>query len=645
LRVIVRPDPIAFLPRNANPVTLDREIAQGLATVLGKRLELVFVDDSAAMVERLMAGDADLIAANLTATPERRRRVAFSIPYLYVDELLIMRSDASPPNSLEDLVRFDVRVRASAFAEALGRVLEEVPDLAVRFVSDDWNLEEVLDLVAARKADATIVDSQLWSAISTYFPSLRAVRKLDQDRPIGIALRPDDTELRKVVNEYLIGRALTGPREEVFTDDLPGLRERRRLRMITRNSAATYFLHRGDQLGFEYELLKRFADSQDLRLEIVIPPSRSDLDQWLADGHGDVISASLSPTDDATERTWTDRYAEVAAVVAVRADDPLAAPADLEGRTVHVRNEDAYLDALDQVVDGVPGVVIAPVPADMETEEMLARVADGTWDVVLCGSNALALETNAGANLKAAFSAGVVDLAWTVRADNPTLLGALNDFIRREYRGLHYNLLRARYFESRSSLAFVEDDEWRSDRSGRISPFDDLVKAEAKRFQLDWRLLVAQMYQESRFQSDRVSFAGATGLMQLLPRTASDLEVDDLFDPAHSIRGGAEYMRQLMDSFSMLPPDVQRQFSLAAYNAGRGHVLDAQRLARRIGLSGELWYGHVERAMLLLQRAEYYEQARYGYCRGSECVHYVNDIDRRYRAYSELVPEKSPKGT
>jgi membrane-bound lytic murein transglycosylase F len=95
----------------------------------------------------------------------------------------------------------------------------------------------------------------------------------------------------------------------------------------------------------------------------------------------------------------------------------------------------------------------------------------------------------------------------------------------------------------------------------------------------------------------------------------------------------------------MLPPDVQRQFSLAAYNAGRGHVLDAQRLARRIGLSGELWYGHVERAILLLQRAEYYEQARYGYCRGSECVRYVNDIDRRYRAYSELVPEKTPKGT
>jgi len=639
LRVIVRPDPIAFLPRNANPVTLDREIAVGLASALEKRLELIFVDDSAAMIERLVAGDADLIAANLAATPDRRRRVAFSVPYLYVDELLIQRADAAPPSTIEELALLDVHVRADTYTEALARIREDVPDLPVQFVPDDWNLEEVLDLVAAGEADATIVDSQVWSAISTYFPSLRAVRKLDEERPIGLATRLDDEDLRRAADEFLIQRALTAPRDDVYTDDLPDLRKRRRLRMITRNSAASYFLHRGDQLGFEYELLKRFADWQDLRLEIVIPPSRSDLRDWLDQGLGDVISASLTPPATSDHFAATDRYAEVAVVVVVREDDTLAAPADLAGRTIHVRNEPAYLDAMESIVADVHGAVIVPVPTATETEEMLANVEDGTWDVVVCDSNALELARNAGGRIRAAFSGGVIPFAWSVRADNPMLLAALNDFIEREYRGLFYNVLRSRYFESRASLAFAEDDEWRSDRSGRISPFDDLVKTEAARHDLDWRLLVAQMYQESRFLTDRVSFAGAAGLMQLLPQTASDLDVTDIFDPEQSIRGGAAYLRTQLDAFSDLPPETQTRFALASYNAGRGHVLDARRLAKRLGLSPDRWYGHVERAILLLQRPEYYEQARYGYCRGSECVRYVNEIDRRYRAYVDLVPE------
>ena len=199
-------------------------------------------------------------------------------------------------------------------------------------------------------------------------------------------------------------------------------------------------------------------------------------------------------------------------------------------------------------------------------------------------------------------------------------------------------MTRNRYFRTPGAIVNAED-EWRSDRSGRISPWDDLARRYANEYDLDWRLVVAQMYQESRFDPDRVSWSGARGLMQILPRTARELGIADPADPESSVHGGTKYMRWLIDrSDPKLPLATRMRFALASYNAGRGHVLDARRLAKRLGLSPDEWYGHVEKAILLLQRPEHYEQARFGYCRGSECVRYVREIDRRYRVYVKHVP-------
>ena len=109
--------------------------------------------------------------------------------------------------------------------------------------------------------------------------------------------------------------------------------------------------------------------------------------------------------------------------------------------------------------------------------------------------------------------------------------------------------------------------------------------------------------------------------------------------PESSIAGGAKYLRQLIEEFDLkLPLATRVRFALASYNVGRAHVIDARQLASKMGWRSDRWFGHVERAMLLLEQPEYAAQAKYGYCRGSECVHYVQDVEQRYRTFLDRVP-------
>jgi membrane-bound lytic murein transglycosylase F len=233
-----------------------------------------------------------------------------------------------------------------------------------------------------------------------------------------------------------------------------------------------------------------------------------------------------------------------------------------------------------------------------------------------------------------------------VRTDNPDLRASLNDFVRDEYRGLHFNVLRQGYLEGGRRTASIRD-EFRTDLTGRLSMYDDLIRRYASACDLDWRLVAAQICQESRFDHERVSSAGAFGLMQLMPATAGDLGIHDPeHDAETSIRAGTLYLKRQLDGFEpRIPLEARIRFALASYNAGRGHVQDARRLAARKGWSPDRWYGHVEKAMLLLQEPEYYEDARYGYCRGSETVSYVRRIDRLYRTYVEELPPQPPPVT
>lgn len=640
LRVIVPEDLISHMPRQAEQVTLDYDIARDLADALKLDLVLVATKDYSRMLEKLLAGEGDLIAASLTVTPGREAQVAFSLPYYFVDEYLIMAKSDRLPATIEALNDIVISTRqSSSYYETLLDLKQQASSVRIHTVPETLTTADIVDSVANGTYEATIYDSNFWNAISGDYENLATPITITEDRPVGLAMRPGDTRLKEKVDEFLHARALTPHLQETYTDDLEGLKKHRRLRMITRNNAMTYFIHRGRQVGFEYELMKKFAKSQGLQLDIVIPDSHGEMMSYLQAGQGDVIAAAMTiDTERLQEAAMTRPYIEMEELVVVRAEETgISGWQDMAGRTVHVRESSSFYQTLQAMQDSVAGLKIAILPDDMETEEILEGVAEGLYDITLCDSNLLDTERAYGRPLKAAFSIKPTHVGWAVRKDNPNLLAALNQFIEQEYRSMFYNMMQRRYFKNTRTISKARDS-LRVDLSSQLSPFDSLVKTYAKRFDLDWRLISAQMYQESRFDPNAVSWVGAQGLMQVMPRTGAEIGFTDLKDPETGIHAGVKYLHMMIDRFDpSIPMNVRVHFALASYNAGYGHVLDARRLAGKMGWDKGQWFGHVERAMLLLAKPQYAQRARYGYCRGGEPVQYVRNIQNLYEAYVETL--------
>jgi len=390
-------------------------------------------------------------------------------------------------------------------------------------------------------------------------------------------------------------------------------------------------------MGFEYDLVREFAKRHDLYVKLVVPPSRDDLIPWLLEGRGDLIAAAMTITGERKERgvAFSRPYNFVTETVVCRRDDGKcpAEPAGLAGRTVMVRKSSAYWNTLEQLKEDGVDLTLQPAPEELETEEIIARVADGAFDLTVADSHIADIELTYRDDIQTGCALGEkVPHGWAMRPTNPLLKKAVDKFFDKEYRGVFYNVTRKKYFRSPRSIKKRTAE--RSERTGQISPFDELFREFAQRFGFDWRLIAAQAHAESRFDPEARSWAGARGLMQIMPRTAEEMGFEDVTRPAAGVHAGVKYLSWVRDRFDQqLPVNVRNWFALAAYNAGYGHVLDARRLAKRKGWDPDRWFANVERAMLLLSRPQYARTARYGYCRGSEPFQYVRRIRDRYKAY------------
>jgi len=167
-------------------------------------------------------------------------------------------------------------------------------------------------------------------------------------------------------------------------------------------------------------------------------------------------------------------------------------------------------------------------------------------------------------------------------------------------------------------------------RADSISPFDQHFREQTKGMKVDWRLLAAMAWKESRFDSSVTSRKGASGIMQIMPRTAARFGLDTASAVEDHIHAAARYMAKLDTMWYRAVPNPEQRlrFVLASYNAGPGHIIDAQRLAAQLGLADTLWEGNVERAVLLLAKPRYYQRPgmKNGYCKGSQVFHYVRGV-------------------
>ncbi len=644
LRILLTRDfsSASYLPRGRSPLAEQQRIAEEFALSHGLMPELVIVDNFSKLIPALEAGQGDIIVDNLTINDFRLDKIAFSVPVDHVVEQVIVAKKDRSVQRVRDLSGKSVMVsKGSTFWHALKWLQQKrYPEIEIVETPDGVQIEAVLDKLAAGEIDATIMDSNLVKIYQSYRDDFRVAAKFSGQRDIGWGVRKNAPRLVSEINRYLQLELNADNQDRHYTDDLDKIKKRRVLRVLLRNNAASYFLYRGELMGFEYELAREFADYHGLRLEVVVPPSHREISTWLLEGRADIAMSFLEP-DEKLGRLGVDfsrAYHYAQQHIVVQKDDPAASLQDLDYRTIFVRHHSYYWERLSQLQQDGARFSLRATDDKIETEQLIQMVSRGKYKATLADEHLLDIELAKGLPVRSAFTLeDEVPHSIALRKRNPQLKQALNEFIKRIYRGEFYNVTYNKYFKSRRSVQRLARGRVVDALKGQISPYDKLVRKYSNRYGFDWRLVTAQMYQESKFNPKAKSHVGARGLMQLMPRTAKSMGIKNSVDPASSIRGGVKYLDWLRDRFdASLPISARTWFTLAAYNAGAGHVQDARRLAGQIGLDSNRWFGHTEQAMLLLSKRHYAKKARYGFVNGREPVNYVRDIRQRFEAYVDL---------
>ena len=422
-----------------------------------------------------------------------------------------------------------------------------------------------------------------------------------------------------------------------WTGDLDGMQERRTIRVLTAYNRTLYFIDKGTERGtaadqgrlLEAELNKTMANGH-LKVNVFfVPVSRDQLLPALLDGRGDVVMADLTMTADRQQLVdFADPWiANVQEIVVTGPNGPaIDSLDDLSGQEVFVRESSSYHDSLVKLNDdfakrGLKPVVIVPAPEELEDEDLLEMAGAGLVKVLVVDNHKAwfwqrvipSLKLHPGVALRKA------DIAWAIRKDSPKLKAALNTFLATNGKNsLNARMIFRRYLlETRYVKSATADAEMK-----RFRAVVAYFRKYSGQSSLDWMLMAAQGYQESRLNQQATSQVGAIGVMQLMPDTGKELKVGDIRQIEANIHGGVKYIRFMIDRYYQDEPmdDLNKVlFAFAAYNCGPGRVRQLRRDAAARGLDANVWFDNVERVAA--------EKI------GRETVTYVSNIYKYYVSY------------
>ena len=604
-----------------------------------RELAWVLVSQRWELLPALQRDRGDLIAGqNKDIQAGMHNQAEFTLPWTMRRQQVVGRRGSQPLTSVADLHdrQVAIRVNSPAYDKLVTHARKHAAMDIVRIPADQ-SAETILQRIEAGQYDLAVIDSGALTGLLPTYSELETLLDLPGGEQLVWAIHPDNNSLLESMDRYLSREALSRGVADVHFEDLPRIEERRTLRVITYKSPTNYYVDDAGELrGFEYELIRKFAQQRDLRVEMVVAPSPAAMQRWLLEGRGDIIAASVPAAGvrDNQSLSTSRPYNYAAPLIVGRDHDKSLVDArDLEGRRIVLPAGSSYREVLKRYQRRGIGVEIVEAEPEHSIADILHRVEVGIYDLTVVGSHKSRRLLKAEPGTKAHFPVSEpLPLSWVVRADNSQLLSAVNRFIDKTYRQRDYNVLHARYFEHSIKYTSPEDavDNELLALGGELSPYDDLVRRHADEFGFDWRLIVAQMYQESRFNPRAVSDAGAVGLMQLLPTTADEIGITELYRPAASIEAGVRYLNS---QYQRLDPELTFEdriwFSLAAYNAGFGRLQQARSRAAAMGLDPDRWFDNVEKAMLSM--------ADDTACHCGQPVAYVREIRARYHNYVRLT--------
>ncbi len=425
----------------------------------------------------------------------------------------------------------------------------------------------------------------------------------------------------------VVGYSLTSCRKAPEITTLDNILAAGEIVVITRNNPWCYYLYRGQPRGFEYELARAFADYLGVSLNVKIAHRWDRMIPDLLAGQGDIIAANMTITPERRARvSFSQGYLSTQPRVIIRRQSrKIRSPGDLAGKTVHVTQGTSYHERLKALQATGIALNIA-LHTKMETTELIRMVADKTIDITIADHLVALLSQRYYPWVDIATSIDEPEfLGWAVNPKAVKLLNRINKFFATIRQNGEFNRIYNRYYFGIDDFDFVDLRAFHREIKNTLPTYRMVIQQIAEQYDFDWRLIAAQIYQESRFDPLAVSYRGAYGLMQITLKTAEDLGVIDIYDACQNIEAGVRHLKDLFNFYDHAEGEDRLLLALAAYNIGIGHLLDARNIARDQGLNPEKW-SSLKKTLPLLAKPEYYQKTQYGYCRGVEPIEYINKI-------------------
>lgn len=433
-----------------------------------------------------------------------------------------------------------------------------------------------------------------------------------------------------------------GQEEDAVVHHLPDT-----LRVATLYSPTSYFIYRDEEMGYDYSLVTSLASEKNLALDLRIAPSLNEAVAMLDSGLVDLIAYEVPVTSEYKEKVIACGPVNETTQVLVQPkrskNERITDVTQLVGRDIYVMADSKYeqrIENLNEELGG--GILIHTVDRDtIIAENLIEMVQDGEIPLTIVDSDIARINKTYFPDLDITMNISFPQRSsWAVGLNSQWLADSINQWIKEEQPRQVNAVLLKKYFELSKKLPAGYKIDF---SKGNISAYDNIFKQYAQELGWDWRIMAAQAFVESRFDSNVVSWAGARGIMQVMPSTARAYKVDPqtLTDPEVSIEVASRIISSLDKSFASRVPDPteRRKFVIAAYNSGPAHIYDAIALAKKIGKNPQVWDGNVAEALLLKTNPDFYNDpvCKYGYFRGRQTTTYVKEVMDFYEKAKQKV--------
>jgi len=418
------------------------------------------------------------------------------------------------------------------------------------------------------------------------------------------------------------------------------------IRALVVYSKTFYFSERGRQYGISYEALREFEKfvnkklkKKALKVQVVfIPVSRDELIPSLLNGLGDIAVGNLTITAKRQKQVDFSNpfFSGVKELLVTASVTPrISSIDDLAGKEIHVRRSSSYYESLIQLnmtfkQAGKPQMKLIPADETFEDEDLLEMVNAGLIPMIVMDSHKARFWEQIFDNIKVhpdiALRTGG-EIAWAFRKNSPKLKAVVNEYVKGHKKGTMLgNILFKRYLKNTKYVKnSVSEQEMK-----KYKTMVQLFKKYAEKYDFNYLMVIAQAYQESGLDHGRRSHAGAVGVMQLLPTTAADPNVNiaDIKKLENNIHAGTKYLRFIIDRYYKEEPmdDVNKLlFAFASYNAGPARIKKLRKKTEKMGLNPNVWFSNVEIAAAKSI--------------GRETVQYVRNIYKYYISYQMVAKQ------